>query len=144
MLGKRHDNFLRDIRKYIDNLGDTAPKYFIPNSSTDGGGRARVGYSITEAGCRLIAGRIIGLQGDDFRAKIDSLFTEAPEPVETAKADLTVEEVANKLGCSERNVYRMIQSGKLPALQKEVYIPTTKTFVTEIALENYIKAKGVA
>lgn len=28
MLGKRHDNLLRAIRKYITQLGDEAPKYF--------------------------------------------------------------------------------------------------------------------
>ena len=29
MLGKRHDNLLRAIRKYITQLGDEAPKYFL-------------------------------------------------------------------------------------------------------------------
>lgn len=41
------------------------------------------------------------------------------------------------LGCSERNVYRNIQSGKLEAVEREVMIPTLKKFVTEEALEKY-------
>lgn len=48
-----------------------------------------------------------------------------------------VEEVAQILGCSERNVYRNIQSGKLEAVEREVMIPTLKKFVTEEALEKY-------
>ena len=55
MLGKRHDNLLRAIRKYITQLGDEAPKYF--SEDPDKGGRL---YHITKAGCDLMAGRIIG------------------------------------------------------------------------------------
>ena len=29
MLGKRHDNFMRDVRKYVATLGEAAPEYFI-------------------------------------------------------------------------------------------------------------------
>lgn len=42
MLGKRHDNLLRAIRKYITQLGDEAPKYF--SEDPDKGGRL---YHIT-------------------------------------------------------------------------------------------------
>ena len=96
MLGKRHDNLLRAIRKYITQLGDEAPKYF--SEDPDKGGRL---YHITKAGCDLMAGRIIGAQSEVFKAKYAPAFGE---------------EVAQILGCSERNVYRNIQSGKLEAV----------------------------
>lgn len=57
MLGKRHDNLLRAIRKYITQLGDEAPKYF--SEDPDKGGRL---YHITKAGCDLMAGRITELR----------------------------------------------------------------------------------
>jgi len=139
MLGKRHDNLLRAIRKYITQLGEEAPKYF--SEDQDKGGRL---YHITKAGCDLMAGRIIGAQSEVFKAKYAPVFgEEAPveaveekheEPQEKA---YTVEEVAQILGCSERNVYRNIQSGKLEAVEREVMIPTLKKFVTEEALEKY-------
>lgn len=101
-------------------------------------------YHITKAGCDLMAGRIIGAQSEAFKAKYAPVFgEEAPveaveekheEPQEKA---YTVEEVAQILGCSERNVYRNIQSGKLEAVEREVMIPTLKKFVTEEALEKY-------
>ena len=48
MLGKRHDNLLRAIRKYITQLGDEAPKYF--SEDPDKGGRL---YHITSGFCRI-------------------------------------------------------------------------------------------
>lgn len=149
MLGKRHDNFMRDIRKYIATLGEEAPKYFVDGSYKDGLGKARAGYEITLAGCELIAGRIIGEKSTAFREKYSQNFELASANVEEPKiftipesTDLTVEEVAKRLGCSERTVYRNIQNGKLQAIQKVILIPTNKIFVTEEALEAY--ERGIA
>lgn len=134
-LGKRHDNILRDIRKYIAKLGSEAPLYFVEGSYTDGVGKARSCYEVTQRGCELIAGRMIGEKG---RAYNEWLLKNFYPEVETPKADLTVEEVAERLGCSERNVYRIIQKGKLQAVQKQVYLPVVKIFVTEEMLEAYL------
>lgn len=120
-------------------LGDEAPKYF--SEDPDKGGRL---YHITKAGCDLMAGRIIGAQSEAFKTKYAPVFgEEAPVEVVEEKQEepqekaYTVEEVAQILGCSERNVYRNIQSGKLEAVEREVMIPTLKKFVTEEALEKY-------
>lgn len=67
-------------------------------------------------------------------APVEAVEEKQDEPQEKA---YTVEEVAQILGCSERNVYRNIQSGKLEAVEREVMIPTLKKFVTEEALEKY-------
>lgn len=103
MLGKRHDNLLRAIRKYITQLGDEAPKT-----------------------------KYAPVFGEE--APVEVVEEKQEEPQEKA---YTVEEVAQILGCSERNVYRNIQSGKLEAVEREVMIPTLKKFVTEEALEKY-------
>ena len=91
-----------------------------------------------------MAGRIIGAQSEAFKTKYAPVFGEE-DPVEAVEEKqeepqekaYTVEEVAQILGCSERNVYRNIQSGKLEAVEREVMIPTLKKFVTEEALEKY-------
>lgn len=67
-------------------------------------------------------------------APVEAVEEKQEDPQEKA---YTVEEVAQILGCSERNVYRNIQSGKLEAVEREVMIPTLKKFVTEEALEKY-------
>lgn len=74
MLGKRHDNLLRAIRKYITQLGDEAPKYF--SEDPDKGGRL---YHITKAGCDLMAGRIIGAQSEAFKDDIVQDLKKAQE-----------------------------------------------------------------
>lgn len=138
MLGKRHDNFVRDIRKYITLLGKDAPKYFIESS--------KASYEVTLKGCELIAGRMVGEKGTAFKEKylrvVGVSKKEWEEPrIEPVIADLTIEEVAKRLGCSERNVYRNIKNGKLQAIQKEVFIPTIRIFVTEDALEMYLNER---
>lgn len=139
MLGKRHDNFMRDIRKYIASLEEEAPKYFTEGTYKNGLGKPCSCYEITLAGCELIAGRIIGAKSTAFREKYLQIFQpeELTEEVKEVPEDYTVEEVAKILECSERNVYRMIKNGKLKAIQKEVITITTKTFVTEKDLAEY-------
>lgn len=89
MLGKRHDNLLRAIRKYITQLGDEAPKYF--SEDPDKGGRL---YHITKAGCDLMAGRIIGAQSEVFKAKYAPVFgEEAPVEVVEEKQEAVEREV---------------------------------------------------
>lgn len=142
VLGKRHDNLLRAIRNYITSLGDEAGEYFI----LDGEGR-KATYNLTLKGCNLLAGRMIGKDGDEFRGWIGGVFkAEDPEPQEEPEVveeikEYTVPEVAEILGCSERNVYRTIQKGKLAMVEREVMVPQLRKFVPVKALEDYLAKK---
>lgn len=139
MLGKRHDNFMRDIRKYIATLGDEAPKYFVDGSYKDGMGKSRSGYEVTLAGCDLIAGRMIGEKSTAFKQKYLQFFQ--PEELKVEERDYSVKEVAKILGISERTVYRNIESGKIATIQKEVV--STVIAVTESALNSYKAERGL-
>lgn len=139
VMGKRHDNLLRAIRKYIVALGDEADNYFVE----EGTGR-KAYFKVTLAGCELLGGRIIGKAGDEFRSWFRKVFgIGEPTQIEpkceeiVAVKEYTVSEVAEMLGMSERSVYRNIQSGKLEAIEREVMIPTVKKFITEEALEAF-------
>lgn len=137
VMGKRHDNLLRAIRKYIVALGDEAGNYFVE----EGTGR-KAYFKVTLAGCELLGGRIIGKAGDEFRSWFRAAFGAGdPKQIEPKQEEVkAVSEVAEMLGMSERSVYRNIQSGKLEAVEREVMIPTVKKFITEAALEEF-KAK---
>lgn len=142
VMGKRHDNLLRAIRKYIVALGDEAGNYFVE----EGTGR-KAYFKATLAGCELLGGRIIGKAGDEFRSWFRAAFgagdlkqIEPKQEEVKAVKEYAVSEVAEMLGMSERSVYRNIQSGKLEAVEREVMIPTVKKFITEAALEEF-KAK---
>lgn len=142
MLGKRHDNLLREIRNYVKKMGAEATDYFTENPT---GGRG-VTFSITEMGCELLGSRLLGDAGREYREWYRAIFGNQPENrSQTQEAEqeqpkikeYTFSEVADLLGVSERSVRRYIEAGKLEASEKEVMIPTVKRFVTEDALEAF-------
>lgn len=133
VLGKRHDNLLRAIRKYCEALGEDAPKHFIP----EGEGR-KATYRVTYLGCELLAGRMIGQAGEAFKLWYrGNLGEPIEEPKEPEEKLYTVAEAVDILGMSERSVYRNIQIGKLEAVEREVLVPTVRKFVPAEALERF-------
>lgn len=145
MLGKRHDNFMRDVRKYVATLGEAADEYFLEGTYKDGLGKNRAGYDITLKGCELIAGRIIGVKSEEFKAKYRAVFPEcAAEPVASSEEvkGYSTDEVASKLGCSRRTVQRMIQRGDLATTQVTIMVPTEKTVVMPDELARYQKERA--
>lgn len=134
VLGTRHDNLLRAIRKYCKALGENAPKYFIP----EGEGR-KASYKVTYLGCKLFAGRMIGEPRDMFELWYKGILGEPTQEL-TKEPEVklyTVAEVGELLGMSERSVYRNIQIGKLGAIEREVMVPTVRKFVPAEALEKF-------
>ena len=147
MLGKRHDNFMRDVRKYVATLGEAAPEYFIEGTYKDGLGKTRAGYQITLKGCEYIAGRVIGVKSEEFKSKYLQMFPEAhDEPVESPKPEAvhgySTEEVAQLLGCSRRTVQRIIQRGEMATTQVTIMVPATRMVVTPEELERYQKERA--
>lgn len=148
MLGRRHDNFVRAIRKLTEALGDEASKYFVEGKAE---GRAKYAYGITLAGCNLIAGRIIGEKSIAFKEKYLPLFGESVEPVnipvtvaEPEPKRYSVQEVAEALGMNERSVRRYIEKGILKAEKVEVMVPTVKTLITEEDFKAFMADRGKA
>ncbi len=142
VLGKRHDNLLREIRKYSEILGEKAPQYFL----VDGEGRKST-FKFTVAGCELLAGKMIGDRGDKFRAwytSPDTAFVEEQDNVPPPPAEYSVSEVASILGISERTVYNWVKSGKLASIQREIMIPTMKTFITAEVVESFKEVREVS
>lgn len=144
MLGRRHDNFARAIRKLSADLGEEAPKYFVEGVAD---GRAKNAYGITLAGCDLIAGRIIGSKSTAFKEQYLPLFGKTPdptqEPVNMAEPKrYTVQEAADALGMNERSVRRYIEKGSLKAEKIEVMVPTVKTLITEEDLKTFKENRG--
>ena len=149
MLGKRHDNFMRDLKKYINSLGESAVEYFVEGAYEDRLKKKRFCYEITVKGLDLIASRIPLTKKDEFLGKVkeilgDEVSQKPLAPVEPEEKYYTADEVAKILGCSERNVYRNIQCGKLEAVEREVMVPQVKKMISEEALENYKKERGIA
>ena len=142
MLGKRHDNFKRELRKYVATLGEAAGEYFLEGTYKDAMGRERSGYLITLKGCELIAGRMIGVKSYEFREKYKPLFSVEAACTPQEVHGYTTEEAAEVLGCSRRTVQRLIQRGELATQEVTVMVPTVKTLVIPEELDRYQKERA--
>lgn len=151
MLGKRHDNFMRELRKYVVTLGEAAPEYFVERGLDKQRGHT---FEITLKGCELIAGRIVGAKNAEFKAKYREAFAADLEPVEKCTPQEThgcthqeiygysTEEAAEILGCSRRTVQRMIQRGDLTTQEVTVLVPTVKSLIIPEELDRYQKERA--
>lgn len=91
MVGKRHRDLMRDIRRYISDMEEGAilrsrdmdqnPKldsaqFFIESSYQAGTGKNYKCYLLTKQGCEFVANKLTGRKGTIFTATYVSLFNE--------------------------------------------------------------------
>lgn len=77
MVGKRHTDLLRDIRRYCEQLNESKialVDFFQESTYTDGKGEVRPCYNITKKGCEFIAHKLTGVKGTEFTAKYINRF----------------------------------------------------------------------
>ncbi|GHU37969.1 hypothetical protein FACS1894105_11070 [Clostridia bacterium] len=92
IIGKRHDNLLRDIAGYLrifDNsiaLKIEGNKLFVESYYTDSRGRVLPCYLLTKAGCSMVANKLTGEKGVMFTAAYVLRF----EELETAEKDAEI------------------------------------------------------
>lgn len=71
MIGKRHNDLLRDIKRYCEVLSQNEPNanlrsadYFVPASYKDANNQDRPCYLLTRKGCDMVANKMTGEKGD--------------------------------------------------------------------------------
>lgn len=78
MVGKRHDNLVRDIERYVAVIGQTSKlrtdDFFVEQTYTAGTGKNYKRYDITKQGCEMIANKLTGEKGILFTAEYVNLF----------------------------------------------------------------------
>ncbi|WP_332649743.1 Rha family transcriptional regulator [Lysinibacillus sp. 54212] len=82
MVGRRHDQVLRDIKTILEHLGDdhkSVGNYFIEDTYQDNLNRAKPCYLLTKKGCELYATRMTGEKGTQFAFKYVERFNEMEE-----------------------------------------------------------------
>lgn len=98
MVGKRHDNLVRDIKGYAAHI-DTSSElraldFFIETTYTDTKGESRSGYMITKKGCNMVANKMTGNRGVLFTATYVTRFEEMEKALSIPK-DYTTALLAN-------------------------------------------------
>lgn len=83
MIGKRHTDLIRDIRRYISILETDAKlrpsDFFVESSYLGGNGQDRVSFLLTKQGCEFVANKLTGKKGTIFTATYVGLFNQYQE-----------------------------------------------------------------
>lgn len=114
MIGKRHTDLIRDIRRYISVLETDAKlrpsDFFVESSYLGGNGQDRVSYLLTKQGCEFVANKLTGKKGTIFTATYVSLFNEyQKEHNEALEGHLLKDELAIRKGELEYHRDYLIQ-----------------------------------
>lgn len=85
MVGKDHDKLLKDIRRYIGqlgvaNIGDT--EFFKESIYRTTQNKEMPCYLVTKKGCEFIAHKLTGVKGTEFTAKYINRFHEMEDVIE--------------------------------------------------------------
>ena len=85
MIGKRHDNLVRDIKKYVEELGNLKiedTEFFQGSTYKTTQNKEVPCYLVTKKGCEFIAHKLTGIKGTEFTAKYINRFHQMEEVIQ--------------------------------------------------------------
>lgn len=89
MVGKRHDNLVRDIKGYKDILEDSSKlssqDFFIESTYSNAQNKLQPCYLLTKKGCDMVANKMTGEKGILFTAEYVTRFEEMENRVQVPK-----------------------------------------------------------
>lgn len=129
MIGKRHDNLIRDIDGYVNILGQTSKlrtdNFFVKSSYQAGTGKTYPCYNLTRKGCDMVANKLTGEKGVLFTAeyvtkfeemekqiKMQQLLPDFNNPVEAARAWANEVEAKQKALVALEQVNKELEEAK--------------------------------
>jgi Rha family phage regulatory protein len=92
MVGRPHDNVLKDIRRIISQLGDVKSyeSYFIESTYKNSQNKELPCFLLGKKGCELYGTRMTGATGTLFAVKYIERFNEMEQEVEKPKSQLEI------------------------------------------------------
>ena len=101
MVGKKHSELLKDIRRYVGQLDEgkiPVVDFFTESTYADSKGETRPCYLVTKKGCEFIAHKLTGQKGTEFTARYINRFHEMEKDLMNPQpAEIPVGEVASYL-----------------------------------------------
>src|SRR5690554_2292278 len=88
MIDKDHAHLLRDIRNYLDILGESnfgSADFFIESYYNDKQGKPRPHFFLTRKGCDMVANKLTGVKGVLFTAAYVTKFEEMEQQLTKPK-----------------------------------------------------------
>lgn len=84
MVGKQHNELLKDIRRYAEQLGEgkiPQSDFFTESTYKSDRGKEYPCYNVTKKGCEFIAHKLTGVKGTEFTAKYINRFHEMEDAI---------------------------------------------------------------
>lgn len=140
MVGKSHDKLLRDIRNYIEQLGQAKigeSDFFTESTYQNSQNKTQPCYNVTKKGCEFIAHKLTGVKGTEFTAKYINRFHDMEEQLTNPLlgisqelravivVDKRVTQVEERIGKLENNMtvtHEMLQTIKNRVNKKVVTV----------------------
>lgn len=127
MIGKEHNKLLRDIRTYIEQLGEAKighTDFFAESTYTTDQNKTMPCYTVTRKGCEFIANKLTGVKGTEFTAKYINRFHNMEETIQTGIVQALTPELQMIKGLfdnavSEREA-RLKQAEEIEKIKQEV------------------------
>ena len=84
MVGKQHNELLKDIRRYAEQLGEgkiPQSDFFTESTYVNSQNKKMPCYQVTKKGCEFIAHKLTGIKGTEFTAKYINRFHEMEDAI---------------------------------------------------------------
>ncbi len=84
MVGKPHNELLKDMRRYADQLGAVnipQSDFFRESTYTNSQNKELPCYNVTKKGCEFIGNKLTGIKGTEFTAKYINRFHDMEEQI---------------------------------------------------------------
>lgn len=84
MVGKQHNELLKDIRRYSEQLGEgkiPQSDFFTESTYVNSQNKKMPCYQVTKKGCEFIAHKLTGVKGTEFTAKYINRFHEMEDAI---------------------------------------------------------------
>lgn len=107
MIGKKHNELLKDIRRYIEQLNEGKiphVEFFYESSYLDSKGQERPCFNVTKKGCEFIAHKLTGIKGTEFTARYINRFYEMEDMIGNRIAQKEKSNYSKKKNLSATNM----------------------------------------
>lgn len=94
MVGKAHNDLLKDIRRYCEQLGQgNIPQsdFFTESTYQNSQNKTMPCYLVTKKGCEFIAHKLTGIKGTEFTAKYINRFHEMEDKIQYQLQNISTE-----------------------------------------------------
>lgn len=105
MVGKKHYNLIRDIKGYVQELGELKIEFtdfFRENTYKTTQNKMMPCYDITRKGCEFIANKLTGTKGTEFTARYINRFHEMEETITNGQLQSQNEYLARAVLAAEQ------------------------------------------